>query len=506
MREREAQRRVVMADAWSISPVRFAQCVVETSPDGFLGVDETGSVRFWSAGAEAMFGYTAAEATGRSIFELIVPAGQVEETRANLADSLSLGSFAYECMRRRKDGSLVHVDITATVVRAPDGAFDFVMVSLKDVTSIRSLHQARRLRARFGSLLDFAPDAMVIVNPFGHIVFANAQADRMFGYASGELLGRSIEVLVPGRYRDAHIAHRLGYFAEPRTRAMGMGLELYGLRKNASEFPVEISLSPIETEEGTLAMSAIRDLTERNRSLKALADQSRALEEAREELTRKDRLALIGQLAGGVSHELRNPLGVIKNSVYYLKMLLPSDERVAKHLRILEREVATANRIVTGLLDFARMTPPNRAATDLGAVTLEVLERFPAPDHVVVRTTLADALPRVVLDPDQLHLVLGNLVMNAIQAMPDGGTLGVETAAIPGGAMVAITDTGVGIPEMLVEKIFEPLFTTKAKGIGLGLAVAKAMAEANGGRITVKSAQGAGSRFEVHFTGAAERT
>ena len=151
------------------------------------------------------------------------------------------------------------------------------------------------------------------------------------------------------------------------------------------------------------------------------------------------------------------------------------------------------------------MTPPNRAATDLGAVALEVLERFPAPDHVVVRTALAEGLPRVVLDPDQVHLVLGNLVVNAIQAMPDGGTLSLETAPIPGGAMVAITDTGVGIPEMLVEKIFEPLFTTKAKGIGLGLAVAKAMAEANGGRIAVKSSQGAGSRFEVHFTGI-ERT
>src|SRR5262249_18602993 len=154
-----------------------------------------------------------------------------------------------------------------------------------------------------------------------------------------------------------------------------------------------ISLSPLETEDGTLAMSAIRDMTERHRSRQTLADQTRALEEAREELVRKERLALIGQLAGGVSHELRNPLGVIKNLVYHLKMLLPGDERVAKHLRILEREVATANRIVTGLLDFARMTPPNRAATDLGAVALEAMERFPAPDHVVVRTALAEGLP-----------------------------------------------------------------------------------------------------------------
>jgi PAS domain S-box-containing protein len=493
-----------MDGADPISPARFAHCVVEASTDALLAVDETGTVRFWSPGARAMFGYDAAEAMGRTIFELIVPPGQAAATGAHLAESLQQGAFAYECMRRRKDGSLLHVDLTATVVRTADGRVDFIMVSLKDVTAIRSLQQARRLRTRFGALLDFAPDAMVIVNPFGRIVFANAQADRLFGYADGELLGMSIEVLVPERYRAAHIAHRLAYFGEPRRRAMGMGLELYGLRKDGAEFPVEISLSPIDTEDGTLVMSAIRDVTDRRRSQQALADQERALEEAREELLRKDRLALIGQLAGGVSHELRNPLGVIKNSVYYLKMLLPGDERVAKHLRILEREVATANRIVTGLLDFARMTPPNRVATDLGAVTLEVLERFPAPGHVSVRTALAAALPRVVLDPDQLQLVLGNLVMNAVQAMPEGGTLTVETSAIPGGAMVAVADTGVGIPVMLVEKIFEPLFTTKAKGIGLGLAVARAMAEANGGRITVKSAPGMGSRFEVHFTGSTE--
>jgi GAF domain-containing protein/CHASE1-domain containing sensor protein len=224
-----------------------------------------------------------------------------------------------------------------------------------------------------------------------------------------------------------------------------------------------------------------------------------ALREAQEELVRAERLALLGRLAGGVGHELRNPLGVIQNSVYYLKTVLPDGEAVRKHLAILEREVRTADRIVNDLLDFARTRLPTRVPHDLNDSVREVLERTPRPENVRVVLHLSEDLPAVLADPHQVGQVLGNLVTNAIQAMPEGGTLTVETAQAGGDVQVAVADTGLGIPPENLEKIFQPLFTTKARGIGLGLAVAKTLAEASGGAITVESIPGRGSRFVVRF-------
>ncbi|OGL05809.1 MAG: hypothetical protein A3I03_14590 [Candidatus Rokubacteria bacterium RIFCSPLOWO2_02_FULL_68_19] len=244
---------------------------------------------------------------------------------------------------------------------------------------------------------------------------------------------------------------------------------------------------------------AVRNQRRTERVLVALEEKTRELEAAQEELVRKERLAILGQLAGGVSHELRNPLGVMKNSVYYLKMVLPEDERVQKHLRIMEREVTTATRIVSDLLDFARAKPPSQAPTDLSELVREVLDRTPLAENVEVVARLAPDLPPVAVDALQVQQVLGNLITNGAQAMPEGGTLTIETARAEGGARVAVSDTGVGIAPENLEKIFQPLFTTKAKGIGLGLAVAQGLAEANGGTISVESAVGRGSRFLVVF-------
>jgi len=251
---------------------------------------------------------------------------------------------------------------------------------------------------------------------------------------------------------------------------------------------------------------ALRNQRRTERAHRALEEKNLELRNAQEELVRKERLAILGQLAGGVAHELRNPLGVVKNSVYYLKMVLPEEERVRKHLQILEREVGTAGRIVTDLLDFARVRPPVRAATDLSGLVGAVLERTPIGDHIDVLSDLAADLPSISVDPEQVGQILANLVLNAAQAMPEGGTLTIETARENGGVRVTISDTGVGIPLENLGKIFQPLFTTKAKGIGLGLAVAKSLAEANGGAISVASAPGQGSRFVVHFARGGEET
>jgi signal transduction histidine kinase len=241
-----------------------------------------------------------------------------------------------------------------------------------------------------------------------------------------------------------------------------------------------------------LILLAIEDETDRKRA-------EQALRGAQEQLVRQERMSVLGQLAGGVGHELRNPLGAIKNAAYFLNMALEKPEpEVGETLQILEKEVTTAERIISSLLDFARPRPPSRRKVEVNGLLEETLSNVSMPENGEVVRRLDEALPAILGDPDQLRQVFGNIILNAIQAMPEGGKLAVTSEApSPGWVAVSITDTGEGILEENVEKVFEPLFTTKAKGIGLGLALTKTLVEGHGGSIEVQSEVGKGSTFRV---------
>lgn len=352
------------------------------------------------------------------------------------------------------------------------------------------------------------PDgALYIVDRKGQLVFHRTRTgpEHLNDYASTPVVQRLLrggQGVVEGENPVEGEARLSAYRLLP---ALGWGLVVYRNRDLALRRARAATL--VAGGVGlalAVAIAGLGAVAFRNRrrtldALDALEAKTVALEEAQGELVRKARLAILGQLAGGVAHELRNPLGVIKNAAYYLRMVLPHEERVAKHLGLLDREVATANRIVTDLLDVARVRPPTRVPTDLGAVVREVLEQTPLPDNIAVELKQTGTNPPVHVDPEQIVQVLTNLITNAAQAMPGGGTLTVETSASAGRAQIAVADTGVGIPRESLEKIFQPLFTTKAKGIGLGLAVARGLAEANGGALTVESEPGRGSRFILGF-------
>ena len=252
------------------------------------------------------------------------------------------------------------------------------------------------------------------------------------------------------------------------------------------------------------ASKALKAYSERLEEM--VEERTRELQDAQEQLMRRERMAVLGQLAGGVGHELRNPLGAIKNASYFLNMVIEEPEpEMQSALEILAQEVENSEKIISSLLDFARGKPPVRRKQDIDDLVRATLSRVNVPENVEVVCHLDEEVPVIFADPDQLDRVFGNIVQNAIQAMSDGGRLTVKTEATCGnepsgrsqGVSVSFTDTGPGIPEENRDKLFEPLFTTKARGIGLGLALTRTLVEGHGGTIEVESEVEKGSTFTV---------
>jgi signal transduction histidine kinase len=231
-----------------------------------------------------------------------------------------------------------------------------------------------------------------------------------------------------------------------------------------------------------------------------VAERTHALAAAQQELLRKERLAVLGQLTGGLAHQIRNPLGAITNALFLLKRQLGAQpEETASLVRIIEEECWTANRIITDLLDYARVREPQRVPTALGALVDSVLTSNPAPAHVQVELPRDGASPALLVDPVQLGGALGNLVRNALEAMPGPGTLTVTLQQTTEAVEVAVSDTGGGISPQVLDRLFEPLVTTKQLGLGLGLTTARALVENQGGTLRCENQPGVGARFVIRL-------
>lgn len=362
----------------------------------------------------------------------------------------------------------------------------------------------RESEGRFRGLIESASDWIWEVNADGAYTYASPKLKDVLGYEPDEILGKTPFDLMPAD-EARRVAAKFTRIVEERRPIEQ--LQNWNIHRDGRLILLETSGVPILDEEGALVgyRGIDRDITARKRAEEELRQAYEQLERTQELLVRREKLAVLGQLAGGVGHELRNPLGVISNAVYFLQTRLPDDDpAVQKHLQLIAKEVRTSEKIVRDLLGFSRTGPGERGEEAISDLLREVFERHPPPGNVEVMCDLPRDLPPVWIDAQQISQVVGNLVVNAYQAMPEGGTLSIDALHRQGRVHLSVHDTGCGISEENMRRLFEPLFTTKDRGIGLGLAVSKTLVEANGGEIAVESRLGVGTTFAVALPTAAE--
>ncbi|HEV7428021.1 MAG TPA: PAS domain S-box protein [Thermoanaerobaculia bacterium] len=474
------------------------------TPDAVAITSPTGEIVYWNDGAERLFGYSSEEAIGRLIDALVVPHSAKESLDQFRSEALATGFSTFETARLRKDGSLIYTVVSNKAIYDDEGRAELIIITQKDVTHLKVLRDAKLVESQFRDLLESTPDAIIMANQTGRIVLANSQAETLFGYDRGEMLGTLVEVLLPGRYRGGHVAHRSGYFGQPRTRSMGAGLELYGLRKDGSEFPVEISLSPLQTDGGTLVMSAIRDITYRKEIERALQEKNVELERANQA---KDRFL------ASMSHELRTPLNGIIGFAEFLsdgkpgpindkqKEYLGDVLNSGRHLLHLINDMLDLVKIQAGRVDLA---PEVFSLSEAIAEVCTGVHPLAASKGIEVVVTIAEGLDAVTLDKQRFKQILFNLLSNALKFTDDNGHVRIDVTPAGGDRFrLVVADDGIGIRAEDIGRLFtefEQLETGTARrfgGTGLGLALTRKLVEIHGGEIAVESEFGKGSRFGV---------
>jgi two-component system sensor kinase FixL len=356
---------------------------------------------------------------------------------------------------------------------------------------------------RFRLVVEGSPNGIILVNEQGRIELVNAQAEKLFGYRREELIGQSIEVLVPPRFHDAHPIHRLKFVAEPAARTMGVGRELFGQRKDGSEFPVEIGTSPIQGEKGILVLAVIVDISAR----KQAEAESR---QYREELAHLSRVEIVAEMATAFAHELNQPLsGIMNNASAGRRFIAKGRADMPKLDRLLNAIVMDTRRageIIRGIRAMVRKSEGARLSVNLNSIIAEVVQ-FVRSDalerHCTVISKLDPDLPAVSANPVLIQQVLLNIVINAFDAMRQipaaQRRVIIRSEEQSGGKVcVSVRDYGTGLPKENPDRIFEPFFSTKQDGLGMGLSIARSIISSHGGELTASNVEGSGTC--IHFS------
>jgi len=367
----------------------------------------------------------------------------------------------------------------------------------------------KQAEEQFRVVVEAAPSAMIVVNNEGHIAQVNTQAEAVFGYSRKEIIGHSIEMLVPERFRSHHIGYRRGYFGDARARPMGAGRELFGLRKDGSEVPIEIGLNPIHTPEGLFVLASIIDISQRKHAELEAARR-------RNEMAHLSRVTMLGELSGSIAHELSLPLSAILSNAQAAQRILANGDVNHAEVQEILNEIVSENRhaveVIRRLRLFLRKGDVEEHSLCINELVQDVLNLVRSDlinQKVTVDCEIGQNLPSLTGDPVQLQQVLLNLVVNACDAMAqcDIGHRRILIRAANendcNAVVVSVSDHGSGIPDG--EQIFEPFFTTKKKGMGLGLSVCRSIITAHRGKLWATNNPDCGATFHMSLPIAASR-
>jgi PAS domain S-box-containing protein len=491
------------------SQMQVFRSVVESAPTAILVMDHAGKIVLINAQAEKYFGYRRNELIGEFI-EILLPERFRRYHLAYRADFLLNPStrpmgIGRELYGLRKDDTEFPIEIGLSPMTTDDSML--VLATVVDIT------ERKRVDDKFRLAVEAAPNGIVMIDPAGKITLINSQIERDFGYSGAELIGQPVELLVPGRFRSGHPNLLQGFLQHPETRPMGSGRDLYAVRKDGTEFPVEVGLNPIETAEGLEVLAVIADITQR----KQMEARQKGLEA---QIQQTQKLESLGVLAGGIAHDFNNILTGVLGSAD-LALLTMSAASPARHLlENIQTSAIRAADLCRQMLAYSGKGKFIIEALDLNEVIEEMsqLLHISISKKAVFNYNLYPDLPAVEGDATQIRQVVMNLITNASEAIGDkSGVITVTTGAmecdiqylaelflaeelVPGFYVyLEVADTGSGMDKETQKKIFDPFFTTKFSGRGLGLAAVLGIVRSHHGAIKVYSEKDRGTTFKILF-------